>query len=359
MLKKIELSAAIASHLMRDSNPVFNYFPCPRCGASVPLKLRLHKFNCPDCDWQGSMFQTAAPVTSDLDRATKITTPPVHRHSPRPISTDHRSKASKKATLPRWLCVSPYVYVQKPPAIAPDRSKIPLRLITVAIAAVIITTLNLLNRFRPNFDLRLLFSPPAPYEEAVAVPPEDAFRQGVNAAMKAAILTQSARTQMQWQMVGSWWSEAIALMEGVPSQSPDRPVAEQKAIEYQANWSYAQQQLNQIAYAPPPPPPLLPMPVTNAPLLPPPPPAPAPSPPPQPQERFRYAVNQAMSAASLTQWAETREDWHQITQEWSKAIALMKSVPSDSRDYSTAQQKAQEYQTNLLYAQKRARQLSP
>ncbi|WP_156823738.1 hypothetical protein [Oscillatoria acuminata] len=275
------------------------------------------------------------------------------------LSDRFSSQSTQKAELPVWLCQSSARSAQTLGAIAPNRSKISILLTTVAIAAVTLTALNLFGGFTPKFEPSVMLSPPSPVDEVEAIPAEDSFRQAVNAAMTAATLTQSARTQAQWQTVESWWSEAIALMEAVPDQSPDRPVAEQKAVEYQTNWSYAQQQITQIAYAPPPPPPLFPMPVTNSPLLPPPPPDQAPSPPPQPHEIFRYAVNQAMSAASLTQWAETQEDWIQITQEWQQAIGLMKSVPEESLDYSTAQQKAQEYQTNLLYAQERVSQLSP
>ncbi|MCT7968829.1 hypothetical protein NG799_21190 [Laspinema sp. D1] len=269
---------------------------------------------------------------------------------------------SEKKEVPVWLCQSsarsPQT-AQTPVAIAPASSTFSIPLTTVAIATVTLTAFHLFGGFTPHFAPRVMLSPPYPGDEVGAIPGEDAFRQGVNAAMTAATLTQSARTQEQWQTVESWWSEAVALMEAVPDQSPDRPVAEQKAVEYQTNWSYARTQITQIAYAPPPPPPLFPMPVTNSPLPPPPPPAQVPSPPPQPQEIFRYAVNQAMSAASLTQWAETQEDWIKVTQEWQQAIGLMESVPEESRDYSTAQQKAIEYQTNLLYAQERVRQLSP
>jgi hypothetical protein len=230
-------------------------------------------------------------------------------------------------------------------------------LTTVAIASVTLTAFHLLGRFTPQLPPSVMLSPPSPGDNVAAIPPEDAFRQGVNAAITAATLTQSASTQAQWETVESWWSEAIALMEAVPPDSPDRPVAEQKAVEYQTNGSYARTQITRIAYAPPPPPPLFPMPVTHSLLPPPPPPAQAPSPPPQPQEIFRYAVNQAMSAASLTQWAETQQDWIQVTQEWQQAIGLMESVPEESRDYSTAQSKAIEYQTNLLYAQEQVSQL--
>lgn len=344
---------------MPDSNALFNHFPCPRCGASVRLKSRAPEFNCPNCDWQESLFQPAEPLRSQSFMATKVTPSRSKCPSIPQLSDRFSPRSSQKGLLPVWLCQSSAVSAPPPAPIAPHRSKIFIPLTAVAIASVTLTALHLFGGFTPHFAPSVMFSLPSPKDEVAAIPGEDAFRQAVNAATTAATLTQSARTQAQWQTVESWWSKAIALMEAVPSHSPDRPVAEQKAIEYQSNWSYAQRQITEIAYAPPPPPPLFPMPVTNSPLLPPPPPIQTPSTPPQPHEIFRYAVNRAMSAASLTQWAQTHEDWHQVTQEWQEAINLMKSVPSDSLDYSTAQKKVQEYQTNLLYAQQRVSQLSP
>lgn len=347
---------------MPDSNSLFNHFPCPRCGASVRLKPSAHQFNCPNCDWQDSLFQPSEPVRSQSLRVTKVATAQVHPPSIPQVADRFSDPCREKKELPVWLCQSsarsPQT-TQTPGAIAPNRSKFSIPLTTVAIASVTLAALHLFGGFTPHFAPSVMLSPPSPGDEVAAIPPEDAFRQGVNAAMTAATLTQSARTQAEWETVEFWWSEAIALMEAVPEHSPHRPVAEQKAVEYQTNGSYARTQITQIAYAPPPPPPLFPMPVTNNPLPPPPPPAQAPPPPPQPHEIFRYAVNQAMSAASLTQWAETQQDWTKVAQEWQQAIALMESVPEESRDYSTAQSKAIEYQTNLLYAQEQVTQLSP
>ncbi|MCT7982987.1 hypothetical protein NG796_06740 [Laspinema sp. A4] len=357
--KKDRVACGDRLESMPVSNSLFNHFPCPRCGTSVRLKPRTHYFKCPTCDWQDSLFEPAELVRSQSFMATKVMTSGLKNPSSRQLSERFSPQASQKALLPTWLCQSSDRSIQPPALIAPERSKMSLYLTTVAIATVALVTLHHFEGFISPFDPSVMFLPPSPGDEVGAIPPEDAFRQGVNAAMRAATLTQSAGTQAQWQTVESLWSEAIALMEAVPSDSRDRPLAEQKAVEYQTKWSYAQQQITQIAYAPPPPPPLFPMPVTNSPLLPPPPPDQAPARSPQPHEIFRYAVNQAMSAASLTQWAETQEDWMKVSQEWHQAIGLMKSVPSDSPDYSTAQQKAQEYQTNLLYAQQRVNQLAP
>ncbi|HEY9598060.1 MAG TPA: hypothetical protein V6D33_10355 [Cyanophyceae cyanobacterium] len=69
---------------------------------------------------------------------------------------------------------------------------------------------------------------------------------------------------------------------------------------------------------------------------------------------FRDAVNTAMSAATLTQSAQSQDDWNTISAQWQKAITLMKTVPASSPNYTVAQKKVGEYQLNLDYAQKAA-----
>jgi len=68
-------------------------------------------------------------------------------------------------------------------------------------------------------------------------------------------------------------------------------------------------------------------------------------------DSFQDAVNNALSAAKLTQTAKSKDDWNQVAEQWQKAIALMKLVPSSSTNYAVAQQKAVEYQRNIDYAQ--------
>ena len=58
--------------------------------------------------------------------------------------------------------------------------------------------------------------------------------------MSAATLTQSATLKDDWKLVASEWQEAIALMKAVPPSHPQHIVAQQKAIEYQRNLDYAQ-----------------------------------------------------------------------------------------------------------------------
>jgi hypothetical protein len=71
-------------------------------------------------------------------------------------------------------------------------------------------------------------------------------------------------------------------------------------------------------------------------------------------DTFREAVNQAISAAKLTQLAKSPNEWKTIVSQWEAAIALMKTVPSSSPNYVVAQQKIIEYQRNLNYAEKNA-----
>jgi hypothetical protein len=83
-------------------------------------------------------------------------------------------------------------------------------------------------------------APQAPPDPA-AVEETDLFRQAVNAAQTAANQAQTATTADQWQAVADSWAASIALMERVPEADPNYAVAQQKAVEYQPNLNYAQQ----------------------------------------------------------------------------------------------------------------------
>ncbi len=69
---------------------------------------------------------------------------------------------------------------------------------------------------------------------------------------------------------------------------------------------------------------------------------------------FNDATDAAASAATITQSAESKDDWNLVVSRWQKAIQLMKTVPSNSKNYATAQKKLVEYQRNLAYAVKQA-----
>jgi hypothetical protein len=71
-------------------------------------------------------------------------------------------------------------------------------------------------------------------------------------------------------------------------------------------------------------------------------------------EAFRWAVNRAMSAAELTQTAQSSNEWQQVANWWQEAIKLMQAVPSSDANHSVALAKITEYQNNLTYAQNRS-----
>jgi pilus assembly protein FimV len=67
----------------------------------------------------------------------------------------------------------------------------------------------------------------------------------VNAAQNAANLAQTASTSADWQAVADSWSQSIELMKQVPESDPNYQTAQQKAVEYQPNLQYAQQNAQQ------------------------------------------------------------------------------------------------------------------
>lgn len=65
------------------------------------------------------------------------------------------------------------------------------------------------------------------------------FRKAVNKAMLAAVLTQDAQYQEEWQKVEFLWTEAVGLMEKVSESSAQYKVAQEKVDEYGGNLAYA------------------------------------------------------------------------------------------------------------------------
>jgi len=71
-------------------------------------------------------------------------------------------------------------------------------------------------------------------------------------------------------------------------------------------------------------------------------------------DSWREAVNNAQKAAILAQTAQSQNEWIAVASEWQKAVGLMRAVPSTSPNHQKAQQKAAEYQANLIVANRRA-----
>ncbi|MEG4987746.1 hypothetical protein QUB08_18505 [Microcoleus sp. BR0-C5] len=71
-------------------------------------------------------------------------------------------------------------------------------------------------------------------------------------------------------------------------------------------------------------------------------------------DSWRAAVNTAQKAAISAQTAQSQNEWIAVASEWQQAVKLMRAVPSTSPNYQKAQQKAAEYQANLIVANRRA-----
>ena len=87
-----------------------------------------------------------------------------------------------------------------------------------------------------------------PAEQAWSWPPQrtaaaaldNPFRQGVEQAMAAAELTQTAEFSEEWAEVVMLWQQAITQMEAVPKADPNAAQAQAKVVEYGRNLKYAQ-----------------------------------------------------------------------------------------------------------------------
>jgi hypothetical protein len=87
----------------------------------------------------------------------------------------------------------------------------------------------------------------SPATESVQDSIPDPFGDAVNKATAAADLTQTATKSEDWSNVANAWQQAIDLMKSVPQSSPNYEVAQQKANEYEANKTYAQNNAADIA----------------------------------------------------------------------------------------------------------------
>ncbi|MDJ1173242.1 retropepsin-like aspartic protease family protein [Roseofilum capinflatum] len=92
-------------------------------------------------------------------------------------------------------------------------------------------------------------------------------------------------------------------------------------------------------------------------------PSPSPSPEPSPveddQKTLQRAFDKAYGAASIAQSAASPGDWQLVARQWQQAIALLQQIPPPSPHHTLAQQKINEYQKNLTYAQTQSQTASP
>ncbi|HSM82186.1 MAG TPA: hypothetical protein VLS96_10890 [Nodosilinea sp.] len=86
---------------------------------------------------------------------------------------------------------------------------------------------------------------------APVVSAEDPFRQGVEQAMAAAELTQTAEFSEDWAEVTLLWQQAVTHMQAVPKNSPNGTLAQSKVAEYERNMQYSQSNVSTRAHRTP------------------------------------------------------------------------------------------------------------
>ena len=72
-------------------------------------------------------------------------------------------------------------------------------------------------------------------------PQPDKFSEALDRGMGAAVITQSAVSKDDWNLIASEWQSAIQLLKAVPQSSPNYAMAQKKIPEYQRNLVIAQQ----------------------------------------------------------------------------------------------------------------------
>jgi predicted aspartyl protease len=71
---------------------------------------------------------------------------------------------------------------------------------------------------------------------------------------------------------------------------------------------------------------------------------------------FEQGLDKAVGAFTISQSAQSKDDWDLVATELQDAIALMKKVPVESPYFANAQGKVVEYQQQLKYAKRRSTQ---
>jgi predicted aspartyl protease len=74
---------------------------------------------------------------------------------------------------------------------------------------------------------------------------------------------------------------------------------------------------------------------------------------------FELGLDKAASALSISQSAQSSEDWRLVASQFREAIALMQNVEPQSQEFGLAQTKITEYERRIKYAQRKANPSPP
>ena len=85
-------------------------------------------------------------------------------------------------------------------------------------------------------------SSPEPVVNTASQLVPDLYAQAIDRAKSAYLLSRSAQSKDDWQLVVGRWQQAIHLMAALPQSNPHRSQAQQKLGDYQRNLAFAQRQ---------------------------------------------------------------------------------------------------------------------
>lgn len=148
------------------------------------------------------------------------------------------------------------------------------------------------------------------------------FYQALSQGERAADLTQSATTMVQWERVAVLWKQAIATLESIPPEEEEAAIVTEKIREYESNLTYAQQQVART-------------------------------------DPYNQAIARAQQATEWAKSANSMAEWERVAEEWQGAIALLKKVPPTHSKGALAQKQFAEYQQNLAFAQQQIQETDP
>jgi predicted aspartyl protease len=75
---------------------------------------------------------------------------------------------------------------------------------------------------------------------------------------------------------------------------------------------------------------------------------------PKPSENYQLALDKADSAGSISQSAQSPEDWNLVVSRWEEAVNLLKKLPANDPNKKLANQKLADFQASLSTARDRA-----
>ncbi|NJK28353.1 MAG: hypothetical protein HC925_07625 [Coleofasciculaceae cyanobacterium SM2_3_26] len=163
-------------------------------------------------------------------------------------------------------------------------------------------------------DLETAEPKPAAPEMPLSLPWFNRYERGLERALAAAELGQTARSPEAWAAVAERWEQAIAAMESVPATSPEFTQAQEKITEYQRNLEYVEQQ----------------------------------------PDYYREAIAHAIEAVEFGKQATTRPQWQAAADSWQRAIAALQTVEPTHDAYAEAQGRIPVYQRYLDYTRSQA-----